>query len=136
MRWDYAVSPEAAQRLLALRGVRHLELDIGDARLLLELFRPVIGRLVERLVELAAEIVKQRRLDIGGKGRKRHGGCGQKAQNDTFHVIHTLSIVLFGSVSVLRRTPPWRPACGFRQEFRPPARGLSCMATNKIHPEF
>ena len=87
-----AVLGEAAQRLLALRGVGDFELDIFDAGLGLEFFRAVEGRFVERFVELSAEIVEQRRLDVGREGRKAQSGGGQKAKNDTFHVIHTLSV--------------------------------------------
>ena len=88
-----AVLGEAAQRLFALRGVGDFELDIGDAGLGLEFLGAVERRLVERLVEFAAEIVKQRRLNVGRERRKAQSGGGQKAEDDTFHVIHTLSVV-------------------------------------------
>jgi hypothetical protein len=87
-----AVLGEAAQRLLALRSVGDLELDIFDAGLGLELLGAVIGGLVERLVELAAQVEQQRRLVL----REGRSGIasGQKAKNDFFHVIHTLSVVV------------------------------------------
>jgi hypothetical protein len=51
------------------------------------------GSLIEGFVELAAEIIEDGRLDIRGESRKNHCGCGQEAENDTFHVIHTLSVI-------------------------------------------
>ncbi|CDX32277.1 conserved hypothetical protein [Mesorhizobium sp. SOD10] len=129
-----AVLGEAAQRLLALRSVGDLEFDIGDAGFLLELLGAVIGGLVEGFVELAAQIVENGRLHIRRESRKNHCGCGQKAKNDTFHVIHTLSVIF-------PFAPPARPvlrrAWEARQEvFSPPARGQSGTARNKIHVEF
>ena len=88
-----AVFGEVAQRLLALRVVLDLEIAIFDAGFGLELLGAVEGRLVEGFVELAAEIVDDRRLDVRGEGRNGHRGCGQKAENDTLHVIHTLSVI-------------------------------------------
>jgi len=115
-----ALLGEAAQRLLALRGVRHFELDIFDAGFGLELLGPVVGRLVERFVELAAEIIEQRRLRILRHGLEGEGGGGQQAEDDTFHVIHTLSVrFLFLSPdgSARGRRQAWRkipasPHCG------------------------
>ena len=94
---DWAVAGEAAQRLLALRVVGGLEVAKLDAGLGLELLGAVEGGLVEGFVELAAQVVDDRRLDVGGECRKAHRGSGQKAKNDTFHVIHTLSVVFFAS---------------------------------------
>ena len=88
-----AVFGEAAQRLFALRGVLDFELEIVDAGFGLEFLGAVEGGLVEGFVELAAEIVDERRLDVRGEGRNGHRGRGQKAENDTFHVIHTLSVI-------------------------------------------
>src|SRR4029078_8461032 len=92
-----AVLGEAAQRLLALRGVGHFELDVGGAGLGLELFGAVIGSLVEGFVELAAKIVEDGRLDIRGESRKNHCGCGQEAENDTFHLLHTTAASFCGT---------------------------------------
>ena len=57
-----ALAGEVAERLFALGVVLDLEVAIGDAGLLLELLGAVEGRLVERLVELAADVVDDRRL--------------------------------------------------------------------------
>ncbi|MCO5057206.1 MAG: hypothetical protein M9905_04825 [Rhizobiaceae bacterium] len=63
----------------------------------------VIGRLVEGLVELSAEIVDDGGADILRKCRSGHFGCGQKAKNDTLHVIHTLSVCFTFRSDVRRR---------------------------------
>ena len=128
-----AVLGEAAQRLLALRGVGNLEIDIVDAGLLLEFLGAVVGGLVEGFVELAAEIVEQRRLDVVGQRREHHRGCSEKPKNDTFHVIHTLSVIL--SLRALRRpVTDTRKAPG--RAVNPPLAGQSCMGADKIHLEF
>ena len=54
-----ALAGEVAQRLLALGVVRRLEVAVGDAGFLLELFGAVIGGFVEGLVELAAGAVDE-----------------------------------------------------------------------------
>ena len=104
-----AVLGEAAQRLFALRVVGDFELAIFDAGFGLELFGAVEGRLVEGFVELAAEIVEHRRLDVLGERRDEKCGCGQEAEDDTFHVIHTLSVVFY--VGTLGMAGP-RPSRG------------------------
>jgi Fe2+ transport system protein FeoA len=58
-----AAAGEAAQRLLALGVVLDLEIAVVDAGLGLELLGAGIGGLVEGFVELAAEVVDDRRLD-------------------------------------------------------------------------
>ena len=90
-----AVLGEAAQRLLALGLVGDLEFAIFDAGFGLELLCAVEGRFVERLVEFAAQIVEQCRLHVLRIGREGQRGCGQKAENDTFHLIHTLSVCFY-----------------------------------------
>src|SRR5690606_12684375 len=91
--WIVTTFGKAAQRLLALGVVGYLELGIFDSRLLAETFRAHIGHLVERFVEFSAQIIKKRRADFFlGDGCRGHSGCGQKAENDTFHMIHTLSV--------------------------------------------
>ncbi|WP_206523142.1 hypothetical protein, partial [Mesorhizobium sp. M7A.T.Ca.TU.009.02.1.1] len=63
-----------------------------------------------------------------------HCGCGQEAENDTFHVIHTLSVIF----SVMHRMPArfsGRHTTSARSVL-PPARRQSGMARNKIHAEF
>ena len=71
-----AVLGELAQDLLALRLVLDFEIAEVDAGVLLELARAVEDALVEGLVELAAEVIDDRRLDVGGPGRR---GGGQAA---------------------------------------------------------
>ena len=60
-----SVLGELAQDLLALRIVLDLEVAEGDARLLRELGGAVEDAFVEGFVELAAEIVDYRGLDVG-----------------------------------------------------------------------
>ena len=75
-----AVLGEAAHRLLALGVVLDLEVAERDAGRLLEGFGPVEGALVEALVELAAEVVDQRRLDVGRPGRALGHAGDQQAR--------------------------------------------------------
>ena len=75
---DVRTAPgHALHGLLALRLLGHLELEIGDAGLALELLGPVIGRLVERLVELAAHVEDDGRLEVLSRGA---ADAGQKCQ--------------------------------------------------------
>ena len=60
---------EAAQRLLALGVGLELELVVLDAGLLLEALGALEGGLVERAVELAAEVEDHRRLALLRPGR-------------------------------------------------------------------
>ena len=76
-----AVLGELLQRLLALRVVRDLEIAIVDAGFLLEFLGAVIGGFVEGFVELAAEIVDDGGLDVGGERRKGHCGSGHEAED-------------------------------------------------------
>ena len=66
-----AVFGEFAQHLLALRVVLDFEVAEVDAGVLLEFGRAVEDAFVEGFVELAAEVVDDRGLDIGGEGRRR-----------------------------------------------------------------
>ncbi|MDT4877732.1 hypothetical protein FQZ97_1132720 [compost metagenome] len=82
-----AVAGEAAQRLLDLGVVGRLEIAERDACFRPELLGTDENALVEGFVELAAEIVDDRRLDrLGlrqcGHGRKRHAGerCRERTQ--------------------------------------------------------
>src|SRR5690606_3676705 len=101
---------KAAQGLLALCVVGDLELDIFNAGLALELLGTVERSLVEGLVELAAEIKQQTRLYIFlREGTGAHRSRGQKAQNKTLHMIHTLSVallLLFDGTPRQARKPP------------------------------
>src|SRR5271155_1025125 len=73
---------ELAQDLLALRLVLDLKIAEIDAGLLLELCRAVEHALVERLVELAAKIIKNGRLDgvgrVGRDGGKKTSGKSRR----------------------------------------------------------
>src|ERR1700728_1832996 len=69
-----AVLGELAEDLFPLRLVLDLEVAEIDASLLLETGGAVEHALVERFVELAAKIIKNGRLDLGGVGR----GGGEK----------------------------------------------------------
>ena len=71
-----AVLGEFAQILLALRVVLDFEIAKIDAGILLELQRAVIDAFVEGFVELAAEVVNDRRLDVRGED----GARSQKRQ--------------------------------------------------------
>ena len=65
---------EAAQVLLTLGLLRDFRLAVADARFLAELLRAVPNALVEGLVELAAHVKDDRRLE----GQRRNGQCGQQ----------------------------------------------------------
>ena len=69
-----AVLGEFAQHLLALRVALDFEIAEIDARFLLEFRRAVEDAFVEGLVELAAEVVDDRRLDV----RREGGGRSQE----------------------------------------------------------
>ena len=71
-----AVLGEFAQDLLALGVVLDFEVAEGDAGLLAEFGRAVEDALVEGFVELAAEIIDDGGLDVGGVGR---GGSEETA---------------------------------------------------------
>src|SRR5690606_33282733 len=62
---------EIADRLLALGVVLRLEILVVDAGLGLELLRAVEAGFIERLVELSARAIDDRRLDVGREGRTR-----------------------------------------------------------------
>ena len=79
-----AVLGELAQDLLALRLVLDLEIAELDPGLLGEPRRAVEHPLVERFVELAAEIVENRRLDSLGR-IGRGGGEQTSGQNRRCH---------------------------------------------------
>jgi len=66
-----AVLGEFAQHLLALRIALDFKIAKIDPGLLLEFCRAVEDAFVERLVELAAEIVDDSRLDVGREGGGR-----------------------------------------------------------------
>ena len=66
---------KAGHRLFALGGVGDLKLADLDAGFLFESDRTVTGRLIERLVELAAHVVNDRGREIGREnGRREHHG--------------------------------------------------------------
>ena len=65
---------------------------------------------------------------------KHESGGGQKAENDTFHVIHTLSVVFFRLSHPHVRFASSRAAMAGVSH--PPLMGQSCTAKNKIHAEF
>jgi hypothetical protein len=71
-----AAAGEAAQGLLALAVVLDLEVAVLDAGLGLELLGAGIGGLVEALVELAAEVVDDGRLDVGRPTAQSPSGSG------------------------------------------------------------
>ena len=60
-----SLAREAPQRLLALRVVLDFKIAEGDSGVRPELFRAPKGAFVEALVELSAEIVDDRGLEIG-----------------------------------------------------------------------
>ena len=66
-----AATGEVAHCLFALGIVGDFEAAILDVEFLLELLGAVIDALVEGFVELAAEVVDDPRLEIGGGSRKR-----------------------------------------------------------------
>ena len=66
------VARELAHRLLALGIVLDLEIAERDPRVFLELLGAVERAFVEALVELAADIVDQSRLDVGGPCGSTH----------------------------------------------------------------
>jgi hypothetical protein len=68
----------AAHGLLALRRVADLEVQVGLAGLLLPALGAVVGGLVERLVELAAHVVDDGGLGLGGGGQQASGGGQQR----------------------------------------------------------
>ena len=67
-----AVLGELAQHLLALSVVLDFEVAEVDAGILLEFQRAVVDAFVERFVELAAEVIDDGRLDVGGERRRRY----------------------------------------------------------------
>jgi hypothetical protein len=78
---------EAAERLFALGFRRDLDVAVVAAGLGLEALGPVEGGFVERLVELAAQIVDQRRVGVGRACRDRKRRC--RAEKPC-HVGHTI----------------------------------------------
>ena len=76
----------SAPRLRTMRSIacsrwaslRHLELEVGHAGLLLELLGAVVGGLVERLVELAAHVEDDRGLEVLGGRRSRGQRQGER----------------------------------------------------------
>ena len=129
-----AVLGELAQRLLALGVVLDFEIAVFDAGFGLELLGAVEGGFVEGFVELAAEIIDDRRLDVRGEGRNGHRCSGQKAQYETLHVIHTLSVV-FPLNAAPTAVPIGRSTAYGRSGFLP-LRPHSCTAQSKFHEEF
>jgi hypothetical protein len=123
-----AVLGEFAQRLLALGVVLDFEVAVFDAALGLEFLRPVESGFVEGFVELAAEIINDRRLDVRGEGRDGHRCSGQKAQYETLHVIHTLSVVF----SVYRAGRPDWPPRSYGRSGSPPARAALLHGAEQI----
>ena len=85
-----AVLGEFAQDLLALGVVLDFEVAEGDVEFLAELGRAVEHALVEGFVELAAEIIDDGRLDLGGVSRggeeaARANGGGQETSSANEH---------------------------------------------------
>ena len=106
----------AAQRLLALALVGDLELEIGDAGLLLELLGAVVGGLVERLVELAAHVEDDRGLEVlGGLRRSRGQRQGERQARRAGSAFPTSSDP--GAPTVERASR--RNATGYRRRAQP-----------------
>ena len=100
---------EAAQRLLALGVVLQLELLVGDAGLGLEALGALEGGLVERAVELAAEVEDDRRVGVLGlHGGGRHASARPPRPGS----LRTSWVNLQGTAAGLRRPPSQlRPRC-------------------------
>ena len=79
---------QAAQRLFALGLVLHLQLLVGAAGLFRPTLGPVEGGLVERLVELAAQVEDDRRFR---RGDARHQGECRSGPGEGFHKAHGCS---------------------------------------------